>query len=180
MAAKKKAKKAPAKKVPNKKATEKRGRGRPEAYTKEAADEICNRLAGGESLRQICADPKLPGISTVMRWLFDESKKEFWEHYARAREIQAERWADEILEIADDGTNDWVERELQNGSSVKVVDHEHVSRSKLRVDSRKWLMSKLLPKKYGDKVSQEITGPDGGAIQVTAITRRIVDPKDEA
>lgn len=156
MAAKKQAKKAPAKKAVKK-------TGRPTVYTAAVGRQICQRLADGESLRQICADPKMPGKSTVLRWLFEDDKKAFQDQYARAREVQAENWADEILEIADDGANDWVERELQNGSSVKVVDHEHVSRSKLRVDARKWLMSKLLPKKYGDKQQLEHSGEVKGA-----------------
>jgi len=64
----------------------------------------------------------------------------------------AEHFAEEILEIADDGSNDWIERELESGHVVKVADHKHIARSRLRVDTRKWLMSKLLPKKYGDRL----------------------------
>jgi hypothetical protein len=72
--------------------------------------------------------------------------------YARAKEEMAEHFAEEMLEIADDGSNDWIERELERGNVIKVADHEHIARSRLRVDTRKWLMSKLLPKKYGEKL----------------------------
>lgn len=93
----------------------------------------------------------MPAKSTVMKWL--TLHPEFVDQYARAREAQADHFAEEILEISDDGSNDWMERRNDDGDVVAVVaDHEHISRSKLRVDSRKWLMSKLAPKKYGDKV----------------------------
>lgn len=71
-------------------------------------------------------------------------------------DLRCERMAEEIQEISDDGSNDWMERE-----GITVADHEHIQRSKLRVDSRKWLLSKMMPKKYGDRVSAEVTGADG-------------------
>ena len=82
--------------------------------------------------------------------------------YARAKELQAEYLLGESVEIADDGTNDWMERQRQDGSVA--VDHEHIQRSKLRVDTRKWAMSKMAPKKYGERVAMEHSGPDGGPI----------------
>jgi hypothetical protein len=85
---------------------------------------------------------------------------EFAEQYARARELQAERFADDIIEIADDKSED-VYGELEMPNSVAVA------RAKLRIDSRKWIASKLLPKKYGDKLQTEVSGPDGGPIAVT-------------
>lgn len=97
-------------------------------------------------------------MATVFRWLAQHG--EFQEQYARAREAQADYLAEEILDIADDGTNDWMERE---GNTL--VDHEHISRSKLRVDARKWLMSKLLPKKYGDRQTTEHIGAGGGPVK---------------
>lgn len=139
--------------------------GRPSKYSQDLGTKICTRLAQGESLRQICMDENMPDKSTVLRWLFDEDKKEFCDQYARAREIQAENWADEILEIADDSTNDWVDRESKDGGTYQAVDQEVIGRSRLRVDSRKWLMSKLLPKKYGDKQQHEHAGPGGTPIQ---------------
>nr|WP_179954010.1 terminase small subunit protein [Denitrobaculum tricleocarpae] len=91
----------------------------------------------------------MPTDRTVHRWI--EAKEDFRQQYARAREAQADAIFDEILEIVDDGTNDWVERTNSDGSKYTVVDHEHVSRSKLRVDARKWIAAKLAPKKYGDE-----------------------------
>jgi hypothetical protein len=132
------------------------GVGRPSDYTAEIADEICTRLANGESLRAICAsdrDDFMPHIGTVLRWVGQH--EEFREQYARAREIQAETHADDIVAIAD-------------GAGLTGEEKVALSaRDRLRVDSRKWVASKLLPKKYGDKVQAELSGPDGGAIAVT-------------
>lgn len=75
----------------------------------------------------------------------------FGEMYARAKEVQADRFAEELIEIADDGSNDWMEREIAAGVVVTVPDHEHINRSKLRVDTRKFLMAKMAPRKYGEQ-----------------------------
>jgi hypothetical protein len=97
----------------------------------------------------------------VYRWLAADGG--FRDRYVRAREAQADRFADEIIEIADDATNDWMERR-QGEETVRVVDHEHIQRSRLRVDARKWLMAKLAPKKYGDSVA--LTGGGGGPLVI--------------
>lgn len=144
--------------------------GRPSKYTEKLASEICTRLAEGESLRQICSDDKMPSKSTVLRWLFENDKSGFQDQYARAREIQAENWADEILEVADDGENDWMKREGKDEEPYWVLNGEHVQRSRLRVDSRKWLMSKLMPKKYGDRQHLEHSGPDGKPIECIKVS----------
>lgn len=89
-------------------------------------------------------------MSTIFKWLRDNPS--FSEQYARAKEIQAEAFSDELLDIADDGVNDFVEIQKKNGAVV-LCDQENIQRSKLRVDTRKWLMSKFAPKKYGDKLA---------------------------
>lgn len=66
--------------------------------------------------------------------------------------------ADELLEIADDGSNDWMEKTVGSGETITVVDHEHVQRSRLRVDTRKWYLSKLAPKRYSEKLATDDTG----------------------
>jgi hypothetical protein len=118
--------------------------GRHSEYSEEVADEICDRLANAESLRKICMSEGMPRQATVFRWLADERYASFRERYACAREAQAHAMADEILDIADDGANDFMgEDEKYNGDAVQ--------RSKLRVDARKWLAAKLLPTKYGER-----------------------------
>jgi hypothetical protein len=118
--------------------------GRPSLYTPELADEICTRLANGESLRAICLDDAIPSVGTVLRWVGEHD--EFQKQYARAREIQAETHADDIVTIADGGGED---------------DSVRTARDRLRVDARKWVASKLLPKKYGDKQTTVHEDPDG-------------------
>lgn len=111
--------------------------GRPSSYTIEIGDDICDRLANGESLRAICADDGMPGRSTVFRWLGDNES--FRDQYARAREDQAETMADDIVAIAD-------------GDAAEDTPVA-TARDRLRVDARKWVASKLKPKKYGDRTT---------------------------
>lgn len=132
--------------------------GRPSDFTQELADRICSELADGRSLRAICDGDDFPSVGTVLRWVGEN--KSFQEQYARAREIQAETHADAIVSISDGPES--------GDDSIKTA------RDRLRVDSRKWVASKLLPKKYGDKVTQEHTGVDGAPIQVERIERVIV------
>jgi hypothetical protein len=108
----------------------------------------------------------MPAISTVLRWQEGKSPLalKFRSQYARAREQQAHVLVAEIIEIADDGTNDWMERQVKGGAIILVANDEAVQRSKLRVDARKWAASKLLPKVYGDKITTEVSGPDAGPI----------------
>lgn len=146
---------------------------RPSSYTKKIGIDICNRIAKGESVRTICADEKMPSAASVYNWLLDEDKKEFLEHYEKAKNVQAELMFEELLEIADDGTNDWEERETANGSYI-ALNAEAIGRSRLRVDTRKWYLSKVLPKKYGDKM--DLTS-DGKAIKGNTIV--LADFSDE-
>ena len=109
------------------------------------------------------------GISGVQLPEASEAKTRarLMQRYARAREAQMDRWAEEIIEIADEGSNDWMDRQ-QGGETSRVVDHEHVHRSRLRVDAPKWLMAKLAPKRYGDKT---VISGDGGAPLVISVIR---------
>jgi hypothetical protein len=129
--------------------------GRPTSYTEALAEEICRRTAEGETLSQICRDEHMPPRRTVVDWVLDD-RAGFSARYARARELLLERWADDITEIAEDGRNDWMERETKSGRIVKALNEEAVARSRLRIDSRKWLLSKLKPERYGD--SLKLTG----------------------
>jgi hypothetical protein len=92
----------------------------------------------------------MPDASTVHRWVL-EDREGFYKQYARAREIQSEMMFDEILESADDGSNDFMTI-TKGRQSYNIEDKEVTNRSRLRVDSRKWYLSKVLPKKFGDKL----------------------------
>lgn len=129
-------------------------------FTQEMADIICERIADGESLRAICADAAMPSTSTVCKWLAAEPT--FSEQYARARELQADALFDEILDIADDGKNDWMERQNADGENIGWRENgEALRRSQLRVDARKWMAGKLQAKKYGDKIDLNHSGSIG-------------------
>lgn len=120
---------------------------------------ICQRISNGESLRQIASDDGMPAASTVFVWLQED--RAFSEQYARAREAQADAIFDEILLIADDGQNDWMERKNSDGQNIGWQENgEALRRSQLRIDARKWMAGKLQPKKYSDKLQldQTVTG----------------------
>lgn len=123
--------------------------GRPSIYTQELADSICAKLAEGESMRTICRDEGMPDMSTVFRWL--RTDQEFCKQYARAKQESADAMAEEILDISDNGSNDWMEVQYGETEAWKA-NGEAIQRSKLRVDTRKWLMSKMKPKRYGDQL----------------------------
>lgn len=153
-------------------------RGRPPKYTPELAAEICRRLSGGESLRSVCADPLLDiDESSVREWAL--SKPEFTPHYLRARELGYLKMADDIQDISDDGSNDWMDRETRTGRIITVPDQEHIQRSKLRVDTRKWLLSKCLPKVYGDRIAIEHSGTLTLAERIRASRERIAPPTND-
>ena len=137
--------------------------GRPSDYTQELADQICEQLADGLSLRSVCLAEDMPDKSTVFRWL--RTHDEFRDQYERAKAESADALIDEMLDIADDGSNDWMKRSGKDEEDYWVVNGEHVQRSRLRLDARKWIASKLKPKKYGDKTTTEVTGADGGPIE---------------
>ena len=130
-------------------------RGRPTKYSKALADRICERLAEGRSLREVCREPDMPHEATVRGWAVKD-KDGFFTHYTQAREIGYHAMADELLEISDDGRNDFIER-LENDERPNWYEYqaEHVQRSRLRVDTRKWMLSKALPKIYGDRLAVE-------------------------
>ena len=130
--------------------------GRPTIFSATVMSVICGRVAEGESMRAICRDHDMPARGTVYRWLSENP--EFHDRYARAQELRVEVMADEMLEISDDGTTDYVTKVGRNGHEYEAVDQEHIQRSRLRVDTRKFLMSKLMPSKYGERVAFDHTG----------------------
>ena len=100
----------------------------------------------------------MPSAEIVRLWLIDGKHQDFFGQYAQAREIQADHYFEEMFEIADDGSNDWMERRRRGGTSELVLNDEHVQRSRLRVDTRKWALARMSPKKYGDRMEHEHHG----------------------
>ena len=131
--------------------------GAPSKYTPELFDKICDTIAQSDlGLVYICEHNGL-SAKTFYEWIKDDV--ELRNKYARARELQADFLADQILNIADDGSNDFM-KIVKGDMEYNVEDKEVTNRSRLRVDARKWIASKLAPKKYGDKmdVKAELTG----------------------
>ena len=115
----------------------------PSAYTDELASEICERIARGESLKSICRDKGMPPESTFRRWVLEDYGG-LAALYARAREMQTECFVDEIVAIAD--------------SVADCTDSSIVHAARLAIDTRKWIASKMLPKRYGDRLDVESAG----------------------
>lgn len=131
--------------------------GRPSSFSDETAEEICERIAMGESLRAICQDAHMPTVTSVYRWL--DANEKFRDQYAHARSKQADFYADQIVTIAD-----------------TADDH---NKARLQIDARKWVAAKLLPKKYGERTTTTHEGGDkplqieGGAISDLEVARRL-------
>ena len=119
------------------------------AYTQEHIDKIfdyvCQEIEKGRALRNVLKDENMPSTSTFYQWLDNDEVKA--KQYARATEVRADIIFDDILSIADENTNDT----YINDNGIEVVNNDVIQRSRLRIDSRKWVLSKLNPKKYGDK-----------------------------
>lgn len=127
-------------------------------------DKICERTADCVPMRTIAKDIGVDW-STLVAYI--NATPERIQQYARAREAQADKFAEEILAIADDGTNDT----YTDANGLVRTDQEVIGRSRLRVDSRKWLASKMFPKRYGDKVTSEHTGEGGGPVKIDIAER---------
>jgi hypothetical protein len=129
--------------------------GRPTLYCEELANLICERVATSTfGLERLCSiHEDLPSKFTINLWRYRHA--EFSTQYAQAKLKQADLLAEEMLDIADDGTNDWMESFGEDGDTVYKLNGEHVQRSRLRIDTRKFLASKLLPKQYGQQAEEE-------------------------
>lgn len=139
--------------------------GRPSGFSPEIANAICERIAGSESLKSICRDDDMPSESTVRNWLArganasegDEAFSSFLRQYAHAREAQADTDADEVGDI---------------GRKTLAGEYDPQA-ARVAIDALKWSAGKRAPKKYGERVTQELTGEGGGPI---AIAWKIIDP----
>lgn len=145
--------------------------GRPSKYDPDTAQFVCRQIAQGKSLREVCRnDPDLPHASTIVRWAQDD-RDGFSQRYARACRIRLHVLAEELLEISDDGRNDTYVDE----DGHEHTNHDVIQRSKLRVDTRKWLLSKLKPEKYGKRQKVEHSGEvevDHSSLEISVVDRR--------
>ncbi len=144
---------------------------RPLAYTPAWGAYICGEIAGGKTLRRICTQASMPTMGTVREWL--EAHADFRAGYTRAREVVADRFAVQILAIADDSDDDYLVQETPAGK-VLVFNRENVQRAKLRIDVRKWMMTALGPHTYGHMAAREVETEeeDFTVTQYSSQTRR--------
>ncbi|MBK9497032.1 MAG: terminase small subunit protein [Xanthomonadales bacterium] len=132
------------------------------AFSQELADRICTELAEGKSLRAVCAQPGMPVPATVLNWT--EAHPAFGEQYTRARERGYRLMADEIVDIADTPVLG-VETKIKPDGTRETTEGDMIAHRRLQVDTRKWMLSKMLPKIYGDRLTNEHTGANGGPIE---------------
>lgn len=126
------------------------------AFDQAKADMICERLAEGESLRAICRDDGMPAESTVRLWALSDEHG-FSAQYTRARELGYHALADEIIHISNT-TEIGVKTKVDEDGKREVVEGDMIEHRRLKVDSRKWYLSKMLPKIYGDKLDLNHSG----------------------
>lgn len=125
--------------------------GRPSDYTQELADKICEELAQGKSMRTVCHSDEMPAMSTVFKWL--REKEGFSEQYVRAKEESTEAMNEIMLDLGDQAIE--FAQSVDPKASGAVVQAV-----KLKADNLKWVMSKMKPKKYGDKIDHTTNGKD--------------------
>ena len=150
--------------------------GRPSLFTPELGFEICTRMAEGESVRSICRDPKMPCRKTINNWLLKPELKEFLRQYELAENLRAETYFDEILDIANDSSNDYIEKKTKNGEIVRIANRANIQRARLKIDVLKWSLSKMLPNKFGNRVHTE----HSGNVSVKTLLEQIIDDEEKA
>lgn len=138
--------------------TKKKKRGRPTDYTKELGEKICGLMCDGKSVRAIGKMKGMPDAATIFRWAI--TNEEFYEQYAKAREVQAEKMFEEIIDISDE-----THGIIKSGAEKKSGAYANGQR--LRVDVRKWYLSKVLPKKFGDRQSVVTEDKDGNVLPIS-------------
>lgn len=144
-------------------------KGRPSIYSQELADKICEQIGNGGSLRTICDAEDMPAFSSVFKWL--REKPEFSQQYARACEERTEAHNEQLLVYGDEAI------QLAQSTDPKAANAV-VSAVKLKADNLKWVMSKMKPKKYGDKLDMTTNGKDLPTPLLHAIRNNDSDQKD--
>jgi hypothetical protein len=161
-------------------AAEPRSVGRPSKYTGKLADEICTRIALGNSLRKVCRADDMPDITTIIRWT--RENKEFCQQYDRACIDRGNHLAEEALEIIDETPETEPVRDKEGNIIDMKLHPAYVQWQNNRVNTRKWFASKMSPKRFGDKVQTEVSGADGGPIvtETTSINVSELSPESRA
>lgn len=149
---------------------------------------IIEGLCDGVPLRELCRQNGMPSWRTVYDWI--AADPDLAARIAHARELGFDAIAEDILDIADDGTNDWIERQRNDGTTEMAINSEHVQRSKLRIETRLKLLAKWSPNKYGDNATLNLGNKNGEALKiegqpvdpmvVSALTKALLSQKHDA
>lgn len=139
----------------------------PPKRSPQVEDEVCRRLSDGETLRSICRDDRMPSWRSIYDWIAQDA--DFASRIARARELGADAIAEQILDIADTPVVGEEIEESESGMKVRRADM--LGHRKLQVETRLKLLAKWFPKKYGDRSAMEVTGADGGPVQISDTQR---------
>lgn len=157
--------------------------GRPSKYSKALVDKICIEISTtNKGLAKICEGNDMPTYKTVFNWLGDDKYKEFLQSYTRAREAQADFLADECIDIADT-PQEGVKTKTDEHGKVSIEEGDMLGHRKLQIDARKWKAAKLAPKKYGDRVQQDVTiddktiTPEEREARIAVLNKRANDDK---
>jgi len=127
----------------------------PRPYDAALAQELCERIACGETATKICREAKFPSWPVIMRWRREH--KVFAKNYEEARQLQCQYWGDHLIDVANDGSQDTV----LNAQGRPVFNRERFERSRLRVEAFKWTLSKVARHTYGDRTEHELSTPNG-------------------
>jgi hypothetical protein len=119
-------------------------------YTAEIADWVLDELMAGRPLDDICSEPDMPAASSVRNWV-KHNREGFAARYREAREVGYDTMGDQTLKVVDDRRNDWIVHRREDGTTETILDPERVNRARLRFKVRRWLLSKMLPKTFGDR-----------------------------
>ena len=134
--------------------------GRPSISTETLAAKICQRIADGESIRAICSDPDMPSTTAIFRWIANGKYDGFRQLYEASMQIRLETLGDGLIELADAP----IER-----NAAGAIDSAAVQMRRLQIETRRWILSKLLPRKYGDRMGLDHQGEGFNLTVVTGV-----------
>jgi len=155
--------------------------GRPTDYTPDLAASICERLAAGESMRSVSRDDEMPSMTSLFKWLREH--EEFAQQYAIAKDESADALVEDMLDIADNQVEQPIlvngEPVIIDGKPLMAKDAVSVNHARLRVDTRKWAASKLKPKKYGDRITQDVNINNYTEMDDDSLARKLTESEQE-
>ena len=141
----------------------------PVRYTRAKADAVLARLRAGFVLTTAVAEPDTPCLGTIMRW-FREDVDGFTARYKEAQQDRLVRWAEEIIQIADDVSQDFISVYDEEGKERRVFNIGNIHRAKLRIESRRWMLERLDPERFGSNKTTNVSVSTNTTVNATVPT----------